>query len=178
VAAGALAVVLLAPVAAGADALTPQSGGSPNADDIDSLYKLVLYVALAVFVGVEGTLVYSLVAFRARRGQVAAHIRGNTRLEIAWTIAAGLIVVVITVITFVKRGAIVNPPRAGDSAASAAPAGSALMLGHARSRVTRAAGRGHRSAVHPCPPGRTVLSQPQGRAAARPFAQAWSRPPA
>ena len=41
-AAGALAVVLLAPVAAGADALTPQSGGSPNADDIDSLYKLVL----------------------------------------------------------------------------------------------------------------------------------------
>jgi cytochrome c oxidase subunit 2 len=133
-AAGVLALVLLAPAAAWADALTPQSGGSANADDIDSLYKLVLYLALAVFLGVEGTLVYSLVAFKARRGRVAAQIRGNARLEIGWTIAAGVIVVVITVITFVKLGAIVNPPRAAGSTASAAPAGSALMLGHAPSR--------------------------------------------
>jgi cytochrome c oxidase subunit 2 len=114
--------------------LTPQSGGSANADDIDSLYKLVLYLALAVFLGVEGTLVYSLVAFKARRGRVAAQIRGNARLEIGWTIAAGVIVVVITVITFVKLGAIVNPPRAAGSTASAAPAGSALTRGYAPSR--------------------------------------------
>jgi cytochrome c oxidase subunit 2 len=69
-----------------------------------------------VFIGVEGMLVYSLVAFRARRGRVAAQIRGNTRLEIGWTIAAGVIVVVITVITFLKLDAIVNPVRGTSSA--------------------------------------------------------------
>jgi cytochrome c oxidase subunit II-like protein len=86
---GTLALVFLAPTTAWADLLTPQSGGSPNAGEIDSLYKLVLYLALAVFIGVEGMLVYSLVAYRARRGRVPAQIRGNTRLEIGWTIAAG-----------------------------------------------------------------------------------------
>jgi cytochrome c oxidase subunit II len=119
---GTLALVLLAPTTAWADLLTPQSGGSPNAGEIDSLYKLVLYLALAVFIGVEGMLVYSLVAFRARRGRVAAQIRGNTRLEIGWTIAAGVIVVVITVITFFKLDAIVNPAR-GTSTATAEAAG-------------------------------------------------------
>ena len=27
----------------------PESGGSPNADDIDSLYKIVLYVGILIF---------------------------------------------------------------------------------------------------------------------------------
>jgi cytochrome c oxidase subunit 2 len=117
-------VALLAPSVAWADALTPESGGSPNADEIDALYKLVLYVALAVFVAVEGMLVYSLVRYRAGRGRVAAQIRGNTRLEIGWTLAAALILVVLTAITFVKLGAISKPtpaaaagePAAGPSA--------------------------------------------------------------
>ena len=116
--AGAAVVGLLsAPALAWGDAATPESGGSPNADAIDSLYKIVLYVAIVVFVGVEGTLVYSLVRFRTRRGRVAAQIHGNTRLEIGWTVAAALIVVVLTVVTFAKLGAIVNPASAGPVAA-------------------------------------------------------------
>lgn len=122
--AGAWSAALLAPSPGWADALTPESGGSPNADEIDALYKLVLYVALAVFVAVEGTLVYSLVRYRAGRGRVAAQIRGNTRLEIGWTLAAALILVVVTAITFAKLGAISNPtpaapavPAAGEPAA-------------------------------------------------------------
>jgi cytochrome c oxidase subunit 2 len=121
-AAGAVAVGLLAPATVWADALTPESGGSPNADQIDSLYKLVLYVAIAVLIGVEGTLVYSLMRFRARRGRVAAQIHGNTRLEIGWTMGAALILVALTVITFVKLGAIVNPAPTGPATASAGPA--------------------------------------------------------
>ena len=35
---------------------TPQSGGSPNADKIDDLYKITLYAALVIFVLVEGAL--------------------------------------------------------------------------------------------------------------------------
>ena len=120
VVAGAWSVALLAPTVVWADALTPESGGSPNADEIDSLYKLVLYVALVVFIAVEGMLVYSLVHFRSRRGRVAAQIRGNTRLEIGWTLGAALILVVLTVITFIKLGAIANPPPAAPVADAAA----------------------------------------------------------
>jgi cytochrome c oxidase subunit 2 len=94
---------------------TPQSGGSPNADEIDSLYKIVLYIALVIFIGVEGALGYALYRFRARKGAVAAQIHGNTRLEIGWTVGAVALVVVIAVITFVKLGAIQNPPNSGAS---------------------------------------------------------------
>src|SRR5829696_2465637 len=93
-----------------ADFLTPESGGSPNADEIDSLYKIVLYIAIVVFVVVEGALLYSLVKFRAKRGRVAAQIHGNTRLEISWTVGAALILVVLSAVTFAKLGAIQDPP--------------------------------------------------------------------
>jgi len=93
-----------------ADFLTPESGGSPNADEIDSLYKIVLYIAIVVFVVVEGALFYSLFKFRAKRGRVAAQIHGNTRLEISWTVGAALILVVLSAVTFAKLGDIQNPP--------------------------------------------------------------------
>ena len=50
---------------------TPQSGGSPNANQIDSLYKILLVIALVIFVAVMGAMVYALVRFRARKGVVA-----------------------------------------------------------------------------------------------------------
>jgi cytochrome c oxidase subunit 2 len=96
-----------------ADFLTPESGGSPNADEIDSLYKIILYIAIVVFAIVEGALFYSLIKFRARKGRVAAQIHGNTRLEISWTVGAALILVVLSVVTFVKLDDIQDPPNSG-----------------------------------------------------------------
>jgi cytochrome c oxidase subunit 2 len=116
----ALGLLLALAGGAFADAITPESGGSPNADQIDSLYKLVLAVAVVVFLGVEGALFYSLFKFRARKGAVAAQIRGNTRLEIAWTLGAAVILVVLAVITFAKLGAIRNPPNSGPNGAQLA----------------------------------------------------------
>jgi cytochrome c oxidase subunit 2 len=104
-----LASLVLAPDAL-ANFLTMKSGGSPNANQIDSLWKILLYMAAFVFVIVEGALVYSLYRFRAKRGAVAAQIHGNTRLEIGWTVAAALLLVVLTVVTFVKLPSIINPP--------------------------------------------------------------------
>ena len=105
----AIGSLILAPGAL-ANFLTPKSGGSPNADAIHSLYKIVLYIAAVVFVVVEGALVYSVFKFRAKKGAVAAQIHGNTRLEIGWTVGAALILVVLTVITFIKLPSILNPP--------------------------------------------------------------------
>jgi cytochrome c oxidase subunit 2 len=109
----ALAALLAVAGSAFADALTPESGGSPNADDIDTLYKLVLAVAVVIFIGVEGALFYSLFKFRARKGAVAAQIRGNTRLEVGWTVGAAVILVVLAAFTFATLGDIRNPPNSG-----------------------------------------------------------------
>ena len=99
---------------------TPQSGGSPNANEIDSLYKITLYIALVIFFLVEGALVYALVKFRARKGAVAAQIHGNTRLEVGWTVAAAVILVGLAVLTFAKLGSIQNPPNSGPGGADLA----------------------------------------------------------
>jgi len=112
--AAALLALLVSAPSALADAFTPESGGSGNADDIDTLYKITLYVAIVIFLIVEGTLIWSLVRFRSRRfGPDAVQIRGNTPLELGWTVAAALILVVLTVVTFLYLPDIENPPESG-----------------------------------------------------------------
>jgi cytochrome c oxidase subunit 2 len=122
-AAGAIALSLALPGVAAADFWTPESGGSPQADAIDNLYKFVLVIATFIFVAVEGALIYSLVKFKARKGAVAAQIRGNTRLEIAWTVAAALIVVVIAVATFIQLPGIRTPENSSASGLDLASSG-------------------------------------------------------
>jgi cytochrome c oxidase subunit II len=115
--AGALALVALLGLAAAspafAEVFTPDASSSPNGDDISTLYEITLYIAIVVFVGVEGTLLWSLLRYRARRdGPEPAQIRGNTPLEIGWTLGAALILVLLTVVTFLYLGDIQNPPAA------------------------------------------------------------------
>ena len=117
--AAALAILIAAP-SAFADAFTPESGGSPNADDIDTLYKLTLYIGIVIFLLVWGTLIWSLVKYRARRDGVAHQIRGNTPLEIGWTVGAASILVILTVVTFLYLDDIENPPPSGPNGLSAA----------------------------------------------------------
>jgi len=109
------AALLLVVVPAAGAFFTPESGGSPNANAVDSLYKITLALALGIFIGGEGALVYALFRFRARRGAVAAQIRGNTSLETAWTLGAAVILVVLAVVTFAKLSAIQNPPNSDAS---------------------------------------------------------------
>jgi cytochrome c oxidase subunit II len=121
--AAALLAFLIAAPAAFADAFTPESGGSQNADDIDTLYKITLYVGIVIFLIVEGTLIWSLVRFRGRRAAPeAAQIRGNTPLELGWTLAAALILVVLTVVTFLYLPDIENPPPSGPNGLQASQA--------------------------------------------------------
>ena len=112
--AGALLALVVAPTAM-ADMFTPESGGSSNADDIDSLYKVVFYVGVVIFIGVEGTLIWALVKYRARRDgpQEGAQIHGNTPLELGWTLGAAAIVLVLAIVTFLYLGDIKNPPPSG-----------------------------------------------------------------
>jgi cytochrome c oxidase subunit II len=107
-----------------AGALLPERGGSPNADRIASLYTVVLVLAALVFAGVAVTLVFALVRYRERRSPVAAQIRGNTRLEIAWTIAAVGLIVFLAAFSILKLDAIEHPgPVVASPAAAAAGVG-------------------------------------------------------
>jgi cytochrome c oxidase subunit 2 len=117
-----------------AGALLPERGGSPNADRIASLYTVVLVLAAVVFLGVTVALVFALVRYRERRSPLAAQIRGNTRLEIAWTGAAALLVVFLAGFSFTKLGAIEHPDRAAATPGAAAAAG-VSQEGHGELRI-------------------------------------------
>jgi len=109
----AVAALLLPASPASAGLLAPESGGSPNADRIASLYWIIFAIALVVFIVVEGALIYSLVKFRKRKDGVAEQIRGNTKLEIGWTLGAAVILVALAAVTFVKLDGIRTPENSG-----------------------------------------------------------------
>lgn len=79
-----------------------------NGDHAQRILELLVpiaWMALAVFVVVEGILVYTVWRFRSRSNAIPAQIHGNTQIEILWTIAPALIVLVIAVLTFRTQAA-------------------------------------------------------------------------
>ena len=72
------------------DTLQPRG---PNAESLKALFVPVFWVAVGVFVLVEGAIVWIAIRFRHRPGRerMPAQIHGNTRLEIGWTIAPALV---------------------------------------------------------------------------------------
>lgn len=77
--------------------------------DVDFLFKILIYAGTAVFIVVEGILVFTLFKFRQRPGQPEPeHVHGNTTLEIAWTVIPLVILIGIgipTVRTIFKQQA-------------------------------------------------------------------------
>jgi cytochrome c oxidase subunit 2 len=113
---GAAVLLLVMAPGASADLLTPESGGgSKNAESIDTLYKIALFLGMLIFLLVEGVLIWVIVKHRQRRGgPEPAQIRGNTRLEVGWTIGAAVLLVILAIVTFLYLPGIKNP--AGPSA--------------------------------------------------------------
>ncbi len=107
--------ILAVALAVGAAALlvacdAPQTTFSPKSDvaqRIHTLYVLVTIMASVVGAIVIGALLYALFKYRARPGHTATRTHGNTRLEIAWTIAPVLVLILIGVPTMfaIARGA-------------------------------------------------------------------------
>lgn len=116
----ALTTPLLLADAASAGMLSPEHGGSPNADRINTLWWLIFAMALIVFVVVGGALVYATIKFRAGHGRVARQIHGNTRFEISCTVGAAAILVFLTVVTFIMLPGIKDPEKTGDAGLSLA----------------------------------------------------------
>ncbi|MPZ14708.1 MAG: cytochrome c oxidase subunit II [Chloroflexi bacterium] len=81
----------------------PQSTVFPGSDwgrMIQDLYGLIFWMAVVVFVGVEGFLLYTVIRFRRRReGEAVSQTHGNTLLEVAWTVVPSIVLLMIAVPT-------------------------------------------------------------------------------
>jgi cytochrome c oxidase subunit II len=71
----------------------------PVAERQFELFTLVFWIAVGVFVIVEGLLVFALIRFRHRPGREPRQIHGNTRLEVAWTIVPAVLLAGVAVPT-------------------------------------------------------------------------------
>lgn len=75
---------------------------SEKARRIDDLFWLTIVIATVVFVLVQGAIIYVMIKYRRKKGEAerpVKQIHGNTRLEIAWTIAPALILAGLAVPT-------------------------------------------------------------------------------
>ena len=91
------------------DTLKP---AGPNAREIKTLFVPVFWVAVAVFVIVEGGIVLILIRFRHRRDgeRMPPQIHGNSKLEIGWTIAPAIILAFVMVPTVSLIWKLAAPP--------------------------------------------------------------------
>ena len=110
-----LALLSAAPAAADNGGLSPVTPQSPNAQAISDTYWLILGITGAIFLIVEGTLIVFIVRYRrGRRARTAEgpQIRGNTNIEIAWTLVPVLIVATIIGFVFAKLPDVNDVPSA------------------------------------------------------------------
>jgi cytochrome c oxidase subunit 2 len=66
---------------------------------IDSLFYLIFWITSITFVLVQGALLVFLYKYRAQPGRRATYTHGNNTLEIAWTIAPSLILIVLALMS-------------------------------------------------------------------------------
>jgi cytochrome c oxidase subunit 2 len=109
------ALVLSGAAVAGEPGFAPVEPASPNAERINDSYYWVAIFTGAIFVLVQGTLVWFIVRYRAdrrTREMDGAQVHGNTNLELAWTVAPVLILVAIGSFIFYKLPGIQDVPAA------------------------------------------------------------------
>ena len=96
----------------GRDGLTPVEPASTQAEDISDLYVFIGIFAAAIFLSVAITLALIVARYRERglpREVEGPQVRGNTRLEVGWTLASLVIVIVIVAFSLVVGGNLNNP---------------------------------------------------------------------
>ena len=110
---------------ASACANVPQTTVLPKTEaarEIQWLYEIIFWLAVVVFIGVQGALLYIMWRFRYREGHALPdQVHGNTALEIGWTIAPAVILVIMAVPTIRTIFALETP-------ATSSPDGSAPLV--------------------------------------------------
>ena len=110
----ALTALATAGVAAAANGgFTPENPHSPNTHNTNTAYYVVLGFTAAIFLAVEGALVYFIWRYRAGkrpRADEGPQLHGHTRLEIGWTVVPVVILAIIGSVIFIELPGISNAP--------------------------------------------------------------------
>jgi cytochrome c oxidase subunit 2 len=85
---------------------------SPQAAAIANLFWLTIVVAVIIFAGVTGVVIYSVIAHRERPGREPASFRGNGRLEVAWTAAPTVLLAVVLTLSVRTMNQVSTPTSA------------------------------------------------------------------
>jgi cytochrome c oxidase subunit 2 len=72
-----------------------QPAASEMAREIDILHQYVMWLIIAIFVGVFGFMFYACYAHRKSKGHAAEQFHENTTVEILWTVIPAIILVAI-----------------------------------------------------------------------------------
>ncbi len=62
---------------------------------IDFLFELIFWIVLIVWIAVMAAMVTFLIRYRTKPGRKAEYIEGNPRLEIIWTTATAVILIIL-----------------------------------------------------------------------------------
>ena len=112
--------LVLAGVATAADTgLRPVDPDGPGANGIEDIYWLLVGIVAFIAVTVFVPLAYFIIRYRSNgrgRDVEGPQVRGNTQLELGWTIGAVLIIAVLAAFTFYKLTDIVDPASASGDA--------------------------------------------------------------
>jgi cytochrome c oxidase subunit 2 len=83
------------------------------AQKIDDLFQYPLWIAIAVFVVVEGLIIYAAIKFRHREGdeRSPAQIHGNTKLEVTLTALPAAILLVLAIPTIATIQELAEEPK-------------------------------------------------------------------
>lgn len=84
------------------DTLLLPINASAEAEQVDELFKVLLGFGGAIFLLVEGALLYSIIRFRAKKGDTSdgPTIHGNVTLELIWTAIPAVIVLFLVVYSY------------------------------------------------------------------------------
>ena len=91
---------------------------SPEAEAVDGIFRLMMTIATALFLLIEGVLIYSAIRFRQKPGDESdgPPMEGNVSLEIVWTAIPTVIVLILSIYSFEVYNAMggLNPEASRD----------------------------------------------------------------
>lgn len=93
---------------------------SAESKQVDNLFHILLVIGGAVFLLVQGMLVFSVWRFRAKPGETSdgINMHGNATLEVVWTVIPAITVIVLTILSIEVFNSTMSP-KAGEMAIKA-----------------------------------------------------------
>lgn len=93
-----LLLVLFAPQLVAADMrYNMTSGVTDISGKVYHLHMTILYICCAIGIVVFGVMIYAMINHRKSKGAVASHFHESTKVEIAWTIAPFIILILMAI---------------------------------------------------------------------------------